>query len=349
LADAQFSPDMTRAPARSSNALALAVFTLFAALAALIVLIALIGNPMDGEPRATLTLASRPSPQQFAAQLQAPQPRFVNGNLVADPALIESTPSGPLPIIAADGRKPMTAYARGFDANDTRPRIAIVVGGLGLSAGATRLALVHLPPAVTVSFAPYASGLQPWVEAARGQGREVLIEVPMEPFDYPSSNPGPNTLLIAGKNENTKRLAWALSRATGYVGITNLLGGRFLGDVDAMTPVLGETAKRGLLFFENGAHSATAAAANRAGAPLVAAALVLDAVQARENVQAKLAELEFNARQNGTAVGSGIVYPLTIQEVVEWAKGLEQKGLVLVPVTAALAPTETSPAPASAQ
>lgn len=332
---------------RSGSLLALACFTLFAGAIALIVVIWLAGNPMDGEPRAMLTLRSQPPPQQVAAVPQASQPRLVNGNLVADPVLIERTTGGPLPIIAPDGRKPMTAYARAF--NDARPRIAIVIGGLGLSAGATKLALKNLPPSVTVSFAPYASGLQPWVEAARGQGREVLIEVPMEPLDYPSSDPGPNTLLIASKNENTKRLLWSLSRATGYVGITNLLGGRFLGDADAMTPVLSETAKRGLLFFENGAHSGTSAAAAGATAPLVAGALVLDAVQARENIEAKLAELEMLARENGVAVGTGIVYPITIQQIAEWAKTLEQKGLVLAPITAALPRPETTSVPASAQ
>lgn len=336
------------ARSRSSGALTLAIFALFTTLAALIALIALTGNPLDGEPKAHLVLIPKPLPQQALAPAQTPpQPRSINGNLVADPALLETTPAGLLPVIAPDGRKPMTAYARPF--TDTRPRIAIVIGGLGLSAGSTRLALVHLPPAVTVSFAPYASGMRPWVEAARGQGREVLIEVPMEPLDYPTSDPGPNTLLVAGKNENAKRLFWALSRATGYVGITNLLGGRFLGDADAMTPVLGETARRGLLFFENGAHSATSAAAATANAALISGPLVLDAVQARANIEAKLAELELNARQNGSAVASGIVYPVTIQIVSEWAKTLDSKGLVLAPITAVLPKAETAPSPSAAQ
>ena len=341
---------MTRGAARSqTNPLALAGFAFFAALAALIIVIALTGNASDGEPSVSLALSSRPFPRQVVAASEALQPRLVNGNLAADPALIEKTAAGPLPIIAADGRKAMAAYARPFAAGG-RPRIAVVIGGLGLSAGATRLALTHLPPAVTVSFAPYASGLQPWVDAARGQGREVLIEVPMEPLDYPANDPGPNTLLgRSGKNENTKRLYWALSRATGYVGITNLLGGRFLGDANAVEPVLAETAKRGLLFFDNGSHSATSAAAERTATPIVAGSLIIDAMQSRESIEAKLAELELRARETGTAVGSGILYPITIQKIAEWAKTLERRGFVLAPITAVIAPPETSPAPATAQ
>src|SRR3954471_18062908 len=45
--------------------------------------------------------------------------------LIADPALIENSPQGPLPRIADDGRKPMAAYAA--PALNGKFRIAIVV------------------------------------------------------------------------------------------------------------------------------------------------------------------------------------------------------------------------------
>ena len=53
--------------------------------------------------------------------------------LIADPALIEQTQQGPLPRIADDGRTPMAAYAPPAP-SDKRPRIAIVISGLGISA-----------------------------------------------------------------------------------------------------------------------------------------------------------------------------------------------------------------------
>ena len=66
----------------------------------------------------------------------------------------------------------------------------------------------------------------------------MLLEVPMEPFDFPDSDPGPHALLAAaGSDENLKRLDWSLSRFTGYVGVSNLLGGRFLGETGAIDPV----------------------------------------------------------------------------------------------------------------
>ncbi len=354
MADAGFSPGgwSGRGARPRSSALGLATFTLFAALAALIVVVTLAGNPLDGEPSVTLTLSQRIVPQQTVTPTAAAGPRLVNGNLVADPALLEKTSAGSLPIIAADGRKPMQAYARPFDATDTRPHIAVVISGLGLSASASKLALDHLPPAVTLSFAPYASDLQYWVDQARARGHEVLVEVPMEPFDFPASDPGPHTLLTsAGGKENTKRLYWALSRATGYVGVTNLLGGRFLSEDNAVEPMLGELTKRGLLFFDNGAsaRSVTAEAAESLKAPLVTGTLVLDAVQNHEAIESRLVELELQARETGLGIASGIIYPITIQQVSEWAATLERRGFVLMPISAVVArqqaTTETTPAP----
>lgn len=112
--------------------------------------------------------------------------------LIADPALIENTPLGPLPRIADDGRKPIQAYAA--PAANGKFRIAIVVMGLGLSAKATQAAISSLPPAVTVGLLPYASDAPRWLSAARAAGHEVVLQVPMEPFDFPDSDPGPHTL-----------------------------------------------------------------------------------------------------------------------------------------------------------
>ena len=52
----------------------------------------------------------------------------------------------------------------------------------------------------------------------------------MEPVDFGNDNDsGPYTLMADGQPpETVKRLEWILSRATGYFGLTNYLGSRFL-------------------------------------------------------------------------------------------------------------------------
>jgi hypothetical protein len=265
------------------------------------------------------------------------EPRSPGGQLAADPALVEETPFGPLPVVAADGRSPMTAYARPFDDTDKRPRIAIVVGGLNVSVSNTKLALARLPGPVTLAFSPVASDAQISVDAAREAGHEVLLEVPMEPLDFPESDPGAHALMVAASgDENIRRLNWSLSRFTGYVGITNFLGARFMSEQSTTELLLKETARRGLIFFDNGMSRSSLAftAARHAGGSIATGMLVLDDVQSRENVDKKLAELKAEARRNGSAIGVASAFPVSIARIAVWAESAEMRGFALVPLSA---------------
>lgn len=264
------------------------------------------------------------------------KPVYAGKALLADPALVENTAQGPLPRIADDGRKPMTAYAAPAPAG-AKLKIAIVVSGLGISAIATKAALDALPAGVTLGFAPYAGDVGQWVEQARAKGHEVLLEIPMEPFDFPDSDPGPHTLR-AGQDEDTniQRLTWALTRFTGYAGVTNLLGQRFLSDAEALSTTLTYLNRRGLYFFDNGAASQSVlpTVAGQLGMPAVQSGAALDTIQTALEIDHRLSELETQARANGSAVGSAFLYPVSIARITAWARSLESRGFVLVPVSA---------------
>jgi len=285
------------------------------------------------QPAAPVTVV--PSAEMPAAAIPVTKPIYAGRALVADPALVENTRDGPLPRIGEDGRKPMTAYAAPAPAN-ARYKIAIVVSGLGLSASATKAALDALPAAVTLGFAPYAGDVGRWVVQARGRGHEVLLEIPMEPFDFPDSDPGPHTLR-AGQDEaaNMERLNWALSRFTGYAGVTNLLGQRFLSDSDALAPALTALNRRGLYFLDNGGASQSVApgVAGQVGLP-AARGSEIDGIQSALEIDRHLAELETQARAHGSAVGSAFLYPVSVARIAAWARGLQSRGFVLVPVSA---------------
>ena len=150
---------------------------------------------------------AEPAPQAAPAQ-PAPQVALAPA---PDPALVEQSAFGPLPRIGADGREPWQVYARPFDTSDQRPRVAIVISGLGRSAAATEAAIQGLPGAVTLAFLPYGQNLQHLINLARAAGHEILLNLPMEPIDYPINDPGPNTLLTAlSIEQNQNRLNWVL-------------------------------------------------------------------------------------------------------------------------------------------
>jgi polysaccharide deacetylase 2 family uncharacterized protein YibQ len=291
-----------------------------------------LGEHADGKPK----LAAAVHPGEGPVADAVTSPLYAGKALLADPALIENTIRGPLPRIADDGRKPMTVYAAPAPAT-AKFKIAILVNGLGQSATATKAALDSLPAGVTLGFAPYAGDVGQWVAQARQRGHEVLLQIPMEPLDFPESDLGPHTLR-AGQDEdsNIQRLAWALSRFTGYAGVTNLLGQRFLSDSNALSPVLTYLNRRGLYFFDNGAASQSVVpmVAGQVGIPAAQSGPALDSVQSALEIDRRLSELETQARANGSAAGSAFLYPVTVARIAAWAKGLESRGFVLVPVSA---------------
>jgi len=247
-----------------------------------------------------------------------------------------------LPRIAENGTTPMRAYGMVIP-QDGRPRIAIVIGGLGISAKSTAAAINGLPSGVTLAFAPYANDVQRWVTLARRRGHEVLLEVPMEPYDFPDSDPGQYTLRTGvGEEANTRKLVWSLTRFTGYVGVTNLLGGRMLTDSNALEPMLTYLTRRGLLFFDNGSatHSVAGEVAGRVGAPFGQATLTIDSIQAAMEIDRRLSDLETEARTKGSAVGAGFLYPVTVERVNAWSRGLSGRGLVLAPISAVVSVPE---------
>jgi len=299
-------------------------------------------NRIGAGPQPTAAMQTgqaAPPPSLVPANIA--KPIYAGASLVADPDLIESTPSGPLPRIADDGRSPMTAYAPPVP-NVQGPKIAIVVTGLGISAKATQAAIANLPPAITLAFLPYTDDVQRWVGEARKRGHEVLLEVPMEPYDFPDSDPGPHTLRAGnGEDSNIDRLTWSLTRFTGYAGVTNLLGGRFMADANALEPVMTFLARRGLVFFDAGPaqRSAGPDVAKRTGAPYVQSAANIDAIQTGMEIDQRLSELEARARLNGSAAGTAFVYPVTIERLSAWAQGLSGRGFVLVPASAIVPPS----------
>jgi polysaccharide deacetylase 2 family uncharacterized protein YibQ len=332
---------------RSGRALAFGCSFAACLLAAGALTITLLGHP-GGPPAIRLELAQDPaSAPKPAARLRfssdegpvagpVTEPVYAGKALLADPALIENSAKGPLPRIADDGRKPMTAYAAPAPAG-AKFKIAIVINGLGQSSSATKTALDSLPAAITLGFVPYAADAQEWVATARERGHEVLLQIPMEPLDFPESDLGPQTLRSGQDEEsNIQHLSWAMSRFTGYAGVTNLLGQRFLTNSEALSPVLTYLNRRGLYFFDNGAASQSVApmVAGQVGIPAAQSGPALDNVQNPSEIDRRLSELETQARANGTAVGSAFLYPATVARIAAWARGLEARGFVLVPVSA---------------
>jgi uncharacterized protein len=291
----------------------------------------------DGSVRYTgvarVELALPAMPTRRAEEPALPRSAVEIGAVPLDVTLTEDGPFGPLPRIGPDGRRPFLEYARPFNFEDARPKVAILLLGLGLQAELFDAALA-LPGPISLQLSPYAPDLPALVERARGAGHEVLLDLPMEPADYPASDPGPHTLLADNpRDENLQRLNWLLARAPGYIAVAGS-GARFAGSAN-VRDVLDVLARRGLALVEFGSSQLEDSAA-AAGLPYASAARAIDQTASVRSIDDALGGLEAAALAGGSVLGVVQGYPVALGRLRAWAATLDDKGLVLAPVSAAL-------------
>lgn len=255
---------------------------------------------------------------------------------VPNELLLEDSPQGRLPTVGPDGLRPIEQYARPWSgARGTR--IAIVIGGLGLSQTGTQRAIRELPGEVTLAFAATGNSLQRWMQEARRDGHEILLQVPLEPFDYPSNDPGRGTLLTKAKPAtNLAYLHEAMASITNYTGIMNYMGGKFLANADTLEPVMRDIGKRGLLFFDDGssAGSLSGQMAKAIGMPQAFADIQIDGQLDPQAILRHLDELERIALRKGSAVGVGSAFDETIDAVRQWSEEASRRGIEIVAISA---------------
>ncbi len=306
-------------------------------------LVALPGSEVViGVSRLTLPPEARMAPEQKGGSGQEAVPMgaslLPSGLLAApDPQLVEANPRGPMPKIGADGRQPWRAYARPYDEPADRPRLAILLGDLGLNETLTTKAADLLPPAISFAFNPYAPNLVQQIEYARNRGHEVLLQLPMEPFDYPASDPGPYTLLTSlTEGENLRRLEWTLTRVTGYIGFTNYMGAKYTSSPEHMRYVATTLKQRGLLFVDarTAPRSVAARSIREAGGVYAIGNRLIDQQPTGPVIESRLEELERLARGTGIAVGFAQPYPITLDRLLAWSKTVAGKSIALAPVSA---------------
>ncbi len=302
--------------------------------------------PSASPPPAASTIVT-PPPAVAAeaapiASAPASAPPLLPGQPLApiEPALTRDSPYGPLPSLSADRKRaPWQVYAAPFDAQDPRPRIAVVVTGLGLAKDLTDRAISNLPPQVSLSFSPYAAETPTAVARARQRGHEVLLDLALEPVNYPTVDPGPATLIGAySPRDNVARLDWVLARAPGAIGVIAHYGPSFGASPMAMAPVAQTLRERGLMYVDNRASDLPAMIrlSRDFALPWSFADVTVgpDAANQADALMRALRGLESASATKRTSVVLVPASPVALVTLATWAPTLEQRGFALAPVSA---------------
>ena len=252
-----------------------------------------------------------------------------------DRALLDDSGAGPLPV-QTNGRRPLDVYA-GRWSGKRGNRIAIIVGGLGISQTGTAQAIEALPGKVTLAFSSAGNSLKRWQQAARRNGHELLLQVPMQGFDQSGEGPfGRRLTLDASPAENAERLRRSLGRMTNYVGVVNYTGGAFQSDSNVLGPVMAEVRDRGLMYVDDGTvgQSLAAMVAREESTPFASGDIVIDLDRDPKAMAKQLGRLEDLARSTGSAIGTATAFPESIETISRWIKSAESRGVEVVPVSA---------------
>lgn len=308
------------------------------------------GEPMEG-PSATRFIGSIPPmrplaspgissgpPRALALQSNERPPASDDQDIAADSPEAESEqassyfiPDPPLPVEQPAWLRNAVAIAE----TGERPMIAVVIDDLGLRRSNTRR-IIELPAPLTLAFLTYAEGLPELAGAAQERGHELLVHFPMEP-EGSDADPGPKALMLAlDQDELRARLGWGLDRFEGFVGMNNHMGSRFTKSPEAMSLVMQELRRRGLLFLDSVTTAQTTGVdqARIWGVPHTRRDIFLDNEPNLELIARQLQRTEEIARRSGHAIAIGHPNDETIEALLAWLPTLRAKGFALVPVSA---------------
>lgn len=266
----------------------------------------------------------------------APLPVLSSSPMADAPAmaLTEQSPAGPLPKIASDGTKPWQYYAKPYIPSGSKPQVAIIITELGLNKNVTELA-ASLPDTVTLSMSPYAPTPEAWSKSLRVRGHELMLDLPLEPIGYPTTDPGPDGLLVSSPaDHNLERLQRVLGRYAGYVGVTIPDQERFTANRDAAYPVMSNINRRGLIFLLTAIPDKSVEELFKYNSfPYLACDLLIDLELKPDAIKQKLIQLEDLARRQGYAIGMARALPVSIKQIDEWAQTLAKSNIELVPLS----------------
>ncbi len=236
----------------------------------------------------------------------------------------------PLPTSKPVWRQNAAAWGVGVN----HPKIAIVIDDVGLSYD-TSMAITEMAGPLTLSFLPYAELLPEQARALKLAGHELMVHLPMEP-KLDTADPGPNALLSHLEvPEFERRIVWNLNRFDGFVGVNNHMGSLLTEKPGLMVRVMVHLRRGGYLFLDSltSPNSVAGRAAKATGVPTISRDVFLDNERNIKAIMVQLAETEAIARRRGYAVAIGHPYDETLKALEFWMAGLEQKKLVLAPLS----------------
>jgi len=218
------------------------------------------------------------------------------------------------------------------------PKVAIIVDDMGGNRKAAS-DIISLKYPVTLAVIPFLEYSAETADLAYKKGREVLLQLPMEPLEYPRYNPGRGALFtFMTPEEFAATLAEDLSAVPHISGVNNHMGSALTQDREKMEIVLAAIKERRLFFVDSRtiAKSVAYDVAVKMGVSALERNVFLDNEANVESVKKQIDVLIEKAKTDGKALAICHPRPETIRALKDMEKKLTGTEVQVVPASGLL-------------
>lgn len=215
------------------------------------------------------------------------------------------------------------------------PRIAIIIDDLGYQLAAGQRAIA-LPGPIAYAILPDAPRSHALASAANGNGKEVLLHLPMQAVE-PDNAPEPKSMTLdMSRARFAETFATALGAVPHAIGVNNHRGSLLTRHPGHMRWLMEELRAHERLFFVDSytTHRSVAVQlASENGVMVRKRDVFLDPDRSAETVAREFERLKLLARKRGSAVAIGHPYAATLALLERELPLLSEQGYRLVPIS----------------
>lgn len=186
-------------------------------------------------------------------------------------------------------------------------RIAIIIDDVGYPSNNLN-EYKNFKGKLTFAVLPFLKESKEHANILYDHGFEILIHIPMEPLNYPQTDPGQYALLSNNtKQEIEKKLMMMIEDNPHAVGTNNHMGSRATQEYQPMLWTLGFLKDKNLFFIDTltTADSCAYAVALKLDVDTAKRDIFLDNEDTFSSINAQFEKLKGMAKANGTAIGIG--------------------------------------------
>ena len=208
--------------------------------------------------------------------------------------------------------------------------IVLVITNLGLNKNLTDKAL-ELKPLINLGFSSYSPNLKNYTDMARDRGFEVLLDLPMEPDNYPKDAGALSLLKSLAQEENFSRLSQILEKVSNICCLYSPLNEKFSNSSEMVSILTKLYDQRIKLLYRGRFKDKIEEMAKKIGYnDLIFIDLELDDELNEEAISRKLNNLEELAKEKKYLIVTGQAYMLTLDKISTWLNHINNENIKLI-------------------